>query len=113
MATRFAVPPLVRATVAKLRLRVAERFGGRLLDVVLFGSYARGEAHEESDVDVLVLLDRVEWSDRKAILDVAGDLWFETDLFVSPHVIDQATYKRWREEERPLVMDVERDGIRP
>jgi predicted nucleotidyltransferase len=34
--------------------------GARLKGVYLFGSYARGEAGEESDVDVLIVLDRVE-----------------------------------------------------
>ena len=35
-------------------------YGGRLRRVLLFGSWARGDAHPESDVDLLVVLDRVE-----------------------------------------------------
>jgi predicted nucleotidyltransferase len=44
-------------------LRIAEEaarqleaaYGGRLRQVVLFGSWVRGEAHEESDVDLIVV----------------------------------------------------------
>ncbi len=32
-------------------------YGDRLESIVLFGSYARGDFHEDSDVDYLVVLD--------------------------------------------------------
>jgi predicted nucleotidyltransferase len=44
-----------------------DRFGRQLVDVLLFGSKARGEAHSDSDVDVLVILDRPE---AQALSDV-------------------------------------------
>jgi len=34
-----------------------ERFGRRIADIRLFGSWARGEADEDSDVDVLVVFE--------------------------------------------------------
>ena len=38
-------------------------FGDRLLYVGLQGSYMRGEAHEGSDIDVMVILDRFSVGD--------------------------------------------------
>jgi len=35
-------------------------YGDRLQRVLLFGSWARGDAHPESDIDLLVVLDRVD-----------------------------------------------------
>jgi type I restriction enzyme S subunit len=40
-------------------------FGDRLRRVVLFGSCARSEADEDSDVDILVILDTVRYDDRR------------------------------------------------
>ena len=58
---------MVRRFAAGLRAR----FDGRLLGVKLFGSYARGEAHALSDVDLFVLLDRADRADRVAIFDLS------------------------------------------
>ena len=39
-------------------------------DVILFGSYANGSAHEMSDIDILILLDKdIDWRDRHKILN--------------------------------------------
>ncbi len=103
---------LVARTTAELKSRLSSRFGPDLLEVRLFGSYARGEANEESDVDVFVLLRNAGWRERKAVLDIAGDLFAESGLLVSPTVFDVDRYREWRRQQRPLVMDIEREGVR-
>ena len=40
-------------------------FGGRVLLIGLQGSYARGEAREDSDIDVVLILDTVSFKDLK------------------------------------------------
>jgi predicted nucleotidyltransferase len=47
------VPELLRQIKSRLR----EAFGDRLHGVVLYGSEARGEAQEDSDIDILMLLE--------------------------------------------------------
>ena len=42
--------------LSEIRDRLAKVYGGRLVEVILYGSVARGEEHEDSDIDVLVLL---------------------------------------------------------
>ena len=46
--------------------KLADQFGPRLLFLGLQGSYGRGEAGEDSDIDVVTVLDRVELSDLDA-----------------------------------------------
>lgn len=45
--------------------RVVERFDP--LKVVLFGSLARGEANYDSDIDLLVVFDHVEWEEKREL----------------------------------------------
>jgi predicted nucleotidyltransferase len=41
------------------------RFGDAVVDVRLFGSFARREANEDSDVDIAVVLERVDWRTKR------------------------------------------------
>jgi uncharacterized protein len=74
---------------AAARLRAA--YGKRLRDVVLFGSWIRGQAHEESDVDLLVILD--EMADRAAetarIVDVLFDLEADSGRAIQAFPVDE------------------------
>lgn len=56
------VTPWMNEAVARLR----DRFGQRLLFVGLQGSYRRGEAREDSDIDILTILDTLNVSDLAA-----------------------------------------------
>lgn len=54
------VPESIARLAAEFADGIRTLYGDRLDKVILFGSYARGEQHEESDVDFLVVLEGVE-----------------------------------------------------
>lgn len=60
-------------------------YGERLRDVLLFGSWARGDAHPESDIDLLVVLDEVpsRWDERRRMEPVLWRYSFENDTIVA------------------------------
>ncbi len=105
------VPTVVQELVTRFRAELDARFGPRLCEVRLFGSAARGQMHEDSDVDVFVVLEGFENPDRDAIFDVVGRLWTETDLRISPTIMDRALVDEWRRQERPLMKEIARDGV--
>ena len=96
------------ADEAKLRL------GNRLEAVVLYGSYARGDYDEESDVDIMVrvICAKDELGAYRHILsDVASELSLEYDITVSVTVVDSETFHRYHRH-LPYFENVEREGIR-
>ena len=88
-----------------------ERYGEALVDVRLFGSCARGEMREDSDVDVAVVLRAVDRRTKRDVIDLASSIGLEHDVLLSPTVLDQETFERWRAQERLLVIDIEREGL--
>lgn len=56
----------IKAWMDRLSGQLRNRFDSRLLFLGLQGSYGRGEATEESDIDVVTVLDRVELQDLDA-----------------------------------------------
>jgi predicted nucleotidyltransferase len=108
---KVAVAPLAYTAAARFAEELRKRYGQAVLDVRLFGSFARGEADEDSDVDVAVVLERVDWTTQRDVIDLATDIGLPLDLRISPSIFDRETYALWRAQERPLVADIEREGV--
>ncbi|MDD9983445.1 MAG: nucleotidyltransferase domain-containing protein [Gammaproteobacteria bacterium] len=108
----IAADPEFAGVLARFAGAVRERFGEAVLDIRLFGSYARSDAHEDSDVDIAVVLEAAGWETRRDIIDLAADFGLAHDLTLSPTVFDRETWERWRAQDRPLVRDIELEGIR-
>ena len=60
-------------------------YGGRLKRVLLFGSWARGDAHPESDIDLLVVLDRIDsvWDELRRMDDLLWRHSFGNDTVIT------------------------------
>lgn len=63
--------------------------------VILYGSYARGDYHEESDIDLLVLVDKdkITWADEKRISFPLYDIEFNTGTIISPMVLSKKDWE--------------------
>ena len=60
-------------------LIMQEHYGAALHSILLYGSYARGEAHEESDIDVLLVLDKKEVDIYEELTDIIS-LTYDLDI---------------------------------
>jgi predicted nucleotidyltransferase len=87
------------------------RFGARVREVRLFGSYGRGEATEHSDVDVLILVDGLTEMERIEVTDAATAVMLETGLPIAPLPLSTEELAEIRRRERALARTLDRDGI--
>jgi predicted nucleotidyltransferase len=99
--------PLERSALARFRRELEAAFGGRLAALTLFGSRARGEGDEFSDLDVLVRLTQLTRSDRRAVVDVAYSIELEDGVRIEPVVRDSDTGALGA----ALAGEIQQDGV--
>src|SRR3954470_19232548 len=77
---RYASPDIPLAAIRRFARRIAEKFQPE--KIILFGSYAYGTPHEESDVDLLVIMPTRHTITQAIRIDNAFDAPFSLDLIV-------------------------------
>jgi predicted nucleotidyltransferase len=96
--------------LCRIKTKLHAVYGDRLKGVMLYGSEARGEATEDSDIDILVLLDGPLdwWDETTAIIHSIYPIQLEIDRIISVRPVDAAVYE---EGEFPLYRNVKEEGI--
>ena len=84
-----------------------------LLDMRAFGSRARGEAAPDSDLDVFIELTECSPDLRQRISEIAWEVGFEMDRVISTLVTTRAELEQGAMGANPLILNIEREGVRP
>ena len=101
---------IVADALSELRTRLQQLYGERLRGLYLFGSFARDEAGDESDVDVLILLDEVTSASAEINRTsfVIADLSLKYDLPLSRVIVPE---ERWKNSEDLFFQNVRQEAV--
>ncbi|MFP4175939.1 MAG: nucleotidyltransferase family protein [Candidatus Brocadiia bacterium] len=90
--------------------RLKAHYGDDLADVILYGSFARGEQDEESDIDLLVLLksDFDRWEEIQAIVELLTPIQMKCDRYISAK---PALYDDYRNGNIMYLRNARKEGI--
>ncbi len=77
-----------------------------------FGSRARGDATAGSDLDVFLVVDRIDVDLRERISEVAWEVGFENDVVLSTFVVTVQQLERGPMGVSPIVRQIEKEGVR-
>jgi len=100
-------PPILR----ELKRSLESFLGDQLVSMVLFGSMARGDYHEESDIDVAVIVHGLTRELKGRILDEVAELELKHHKPVSAFVLSDEEFNRLKKRERRIALDIEAEGI--
>ena len=100
-----------KETLQGLKRSLESLLGDRLAGIVLFGSMARGDFDEESDIDVAIIIRGLTRKVKHQVLDEVAGFELEHDMPVSALVLSEDEFSRLKKRERRIALDIEREGI--
>jgi predicted nucleotidyltransferase len=83
----------------------------KVYEVRVFGSRARGDATEESDLDLLVVVEKLDHAIDKYISECAWEAGFPDDIVVMPIAITLETLKNSPLRESIFIRTVYQEGV--
>ena len=100
----------LKTILARLKQELKKHYGDRLKQLIMFGSQARGDAHPDSDIDVLVVL-KGEVNAGEEIEKtgpIIARLSLEKDAVISCIFMDEC---RFIHRSGPLLRNIRKEGI--
>ena len=73
-------------------------YGERLCEVILYGSYARGDYREDSDIDIMILVDMDDEAVRskgEMLSHFTYEYNYVNDILIMPIVVNIDHFNRW------------------
>jgi len=102
--------PRIRALklASEVRKRLTKELG-QPVQVIMFGSQARGDATKESDIDLLVILPSVDTKTTRLASDVAWEIGFDAGKVIS--VIPDTKEQMKRFAFLPFYRNIKLEGV--
>ncbi|MCM1179271.1 MAG: nucleotidyltransferase domain-containing protein [Clostridium sp.] len=107
------MPNTISNIIYGFAVELRRLLGNDLSKVILYGSYARGDFGESSDVDVMILvkispelIEKVE----ESIFDLAFDIEMEHGIHISPIIKNEEQFEYWADV-LPFYRNVRNEGV--
>ena len=100
----------IERVIEELKRELDKIYGNRLRKIVLYGSYARGDYTEDSDIDILIVLrGRVKpGQEIDRIIDAITDINLKYGVLISVYPISESKFRRLKS---PLLINARREGV--
>ncbi len=100
--------------LCEFRNKTKSIMGDSLKQMILYGSYARGDYEKDSDIDIVAIVhgNRFELQNKlKEIWDISADLEVEYGTIVSPTVIPYEEFEKYKND-LPYYRNILKEGVK-
>jgi uncharacterized protein len=96
--------------ISEVKKELKKLYGNNLSEVILYGSQARGDYSENSDIDLLVILKSILSASKEIdrIVDKIYDINLKYNTLISVIPISSDEYEKVRS---PLILNIKNEGI--
>ena len=100
----------VKEIVKEFKTQIESIACSRLKHVILFGSFARGDAVVGSDIDLLLIFDSKIPADMiRKIKEISNYLSLKYDVVISEFLFTEEEFKKYK---TPFLLNVKKEGIK-
>ncbi len=100
----------IRAILKEFREELENLYEKRLKSIILYGSWARGDATEDSDIDMLIVLEGkvIPGKEIDRMIDVITEINLKHGVLISIYPVSEENYST---SNSPLLINVRREGV--
>ncbi len=107
------MPKIMHSLLFQYLTEIQNIYGSHLKSVILYGSYARGDYTEDSDIDIMILVDLAN-EEIDSYLDPLSEIGFQYnikyDIWIMPIVKNIKHFQRWVSA-YPFYQNIQKEGV--
>lgn len=97
----------------ELTSKIRVLFENKLKKIIIFGSYAKGQQDDESDIDIMAIIDEDKYELQKSsneIVEISVNMGMEYDILFSIILQSQNEFQKY-EDDLPFFRNIKNEGI--
>jgi predicted nucleotidyltransferase len=100
----------IRDILKEFREEVENLYECRLKSIILYGSWARGDATEDSDIDLVIVLEGkvIPGKEIDKMIDIITEINLKHGVLISIYPVSEEDYSTINS---PLLINVRREGV--
>jgi predicted nucleotidyltransferase len=100
-----------KAALAAYVSHLRQEYGDQIVAIKLFGSKARGDHEEYSDLDVLVVVKSDDWRLHDQMVVTAVQPMLDHDVVIAPLIVSTKRLRQWQRDKMPIHRSIQADGV--